>query len=74
MMHARTRRELVNEMMTEYDEELVHSLVDAIVAHTNKSCGESVEIVLEAWQHAKHHTLEEAVEELQRRKVDINLN
>jgi hypothetical protein len=59
MIHARTRRELMDEMIQEYDEPLVTSLVEAIVARTEKSCSEAVEIVLDAWQHSKGHSIEE---------------
>jgi hypothetical protein len=74
MMHARTRRELMDEMMSEYDQALVHSLVDVIAEGTNKSCIETVEMVLEAWQRSKNHTLAEIIQSRRCSETDVSLN
>lgn len=53
MMHARTRRGLVDQMVHEYSEELVRSLIETIVTNTGKSYIEAADIVLMAWQRSK---------------------
>jgi hypothetical protein len=52
-MHARVRRQLIDEMMGEHGEPLVHSLVDAIMENTDKSITEAADIVLTGWQRSK---------------------
>lgn len=53
MMHARTRREMVQQMTQQYNEPLVRSLIDTIVENTDKSFIEATEIVLTAWKRSQ---------------------
>ncbi len=74
MIHARTRRELMDEMIREYNEPLVKSLVDSIVENTDKTCAEAVEIVLDAWQHTKGHSIIEFSPLPKGREMNAHLN
>jgi hypothetical protein len=53
MMHARKRREMIEAMMSEYNEPFVRSLVETIVENTDKSYIDAAEIVLTAWKRSK---------------------
>lgn len=53
MMNARMRRELVTEMVQEYDLSLVKALLSTISEKTGTSCSEAAEIVVSAWQRSK---------------------
>jgi N-methylhydantoinase B/oxoprolinase/acetone carboxylase alpha subunit len=74
MIHARTRRELLDEMIHEYDEPLVMSLVNTIVEQADKSCSEAVEMVIDAWQHSKGHSIEEFRPRQHCQKEEMRLN
>lgn len=52
-MHARIRRDLIDQMVCEYSEELVRSLIETIVGNTGKSYIEAADIVVTAWQRSK---------------------
>jgi hypothetical protein len=54
MMNARARRDLIDEMVNEYDINMVKALMSTISDHTGKSCPECADIVLEAWSRSKH--------------------
>lgn len=54
MMNARTRREMVKQMANEHTEELVQSVIEAIVEFTDTSYIDATEIVLTAWQRSKN--------------------
>ncbi len=58
MMHARTRRYMIDRMMQEYNEELVYSLVDTIASEMDTSPIKAAEIVLDAWQRSKPQPVE----------------
>lgn len=53
MMNARTRRELVTEMVEEYDMSLVKALMSTISERTGLSCSEAADVVVTAWQRSK---------------------
>ncbi len=53
MMHARKRREMIEQMMEAHGEPLVRSLVETIAEHTDKSVIEASEIVLTAWKRSQ---------------------
>lgn len=52
-MNARVRRELIEEMVQEYDMPLVKSLMTTISQETGKSCSEAADIIITAWQRSK---------------------
>ncbi len=53
MMHGRTRRQMIDQMIYEYNEPLVWSLVEKIAENTNKSFIEAADIVIDAWKSSK---------------------
>jgi hypothetical protein len=64
----------MNEMIQEYNEPIVKSLVDAIVENADKTCLEAVEIVLDAWQHSKGHSIAEVSKIKPRNEAERLLN
>jgi hypothetical protein len=64
----------MDEMIAEYDEPLVMSLVNTIVERTDRSCADAVEIVLDAWQHSKGHSIEEFNPRMRRCEENLHLN
>ncbi len=53
MMNARTRRELMDELVAEYDVMLVQALMSTISETTGISCTEAADMVIRAWQRSK---------------------
>jgi cellobiose-specific phosphotransferase system component IIB len=62
MMNARTRREMVEQMANEHTEELVQSVIEAIVEFTGTAYIEATEIVLIAWQRSKNAAPVQAID------------
>jgi hypothetical protein len=55
MMNARIRRELMDQMVHEYDMPLVKALMTTISERTGISCSEAADVVIAAWQRSKEH-------------------
>ena len=53
MMHAKTRRELMDQVVHEYDSTMVKALMKTISEETGISCTEAADIVVNAWQLSK---------------------
>ncbi len=53
MMHAKTRRELMDQVVHDYDSTMVKALMKTISEETGISCTEAADIVLHAWQLSK---------------------
>lgn len=58
MMNARARRELMDEMVHEYDIQLVKALMTTISERTGISCSEAADIVIAAWQYSKEQKVD----------------
>lgn len=58
MMNARTRRELMDEMVHEYDMPLIKALMNTISERTGTSCTEAADIIINAWQRSKEEEVD----------------
>jgi hypothetical protein len=57
MMNARARRQLMDEMVHEYDMTFVKALMSTISERTGVSCSESADIVIAAWKQSKEQNV-----------------